>query len=106
VREIRKDPRMKSLTISVFIKMVFAILTSSILIYLISLEFISHEDYQEEIDALYIIPRLYKKHYMEAIEELGGRLKYRLHNTWKDPKDEKSRLLPGRHPRSFSWTPI
>jgi hypothetical protein len=43
---------------------------------------------------------------MEAIEELGGRLKYRLHNTWKDPKDEKSRLLPGRHPRSFSWTPI
>jgi hypothetical protein len=103
---------MKSLTILVFIKRVFAILTSSILIYLIfknilfSLEFISHEDYQEEIDASYIIPRLYKKHYMEAIEELGGRLKYRLHNTWKDPKDEKSRLLPGRHPRSFSWTPI
>jgi hypothetical protein len=46
-----------------------------------SLEILSHEDYQEEIDASYIIPRLYKEHYMEAIKELGGRLKCRLHNT-------------------------
>jgi hypothetical protein len=83
-----KDPRMKNLTISVFIKMVFAILTSSILIYFTlkkivshSLEILSHEDYQKEIDASYIISRLCKKHYMEAIEELGGRPKYRLHNT-------------------------
>jgi hypothetical protein len=66
---------------------VFGILTSSILIYLIfknilfSLEFISHEDYQEEIDASYITPLLRKMHYMEAIKELGGRLKCRLHNT-------------------------
>jgi hypothetical protein len=54
----------------------------------------------------YIIPQLCKKHYKEAIKELGGRLDYRLHNTWEDLKDEKSRLLPGRHPRSFSWTTI
>jgi hypothetical protein len=82
-----KDPRMKNLTNLVFIKGVFAISTSSILIYFIfnnilfSLEFISHKKHQEETDAPYVIPRLCKKHYMEAIEELGGRLKYRLHNT-------------------------
>jgi hypothetical protein len=46
-----------------------------------SLEILSHEDYQEEIDASYIIPQLHKMHYMEAIKELGGRLNYRLHNT-------------------------
>jgi hypothetical protein len=46
-----------------------------------SLEILSHEDYQEEIDASYIVPLLRKMHYMEALEELGGRLKYRLHNT-------------------------
>jgi hypothetical protein len=80
---------MKNLSNSVFIRKVFAILTSSILIYFTlkkiilshSLEILSHEDYQEVIDAPYIIPRLCKNHYMEAIEELGGRLKYRLHNT-------------------------
>jgi hypothetical protein len=66
---------------------VFRILTSSILIYFTLknafsfFRILSHEDYQEEIDASYIIPRLYKKHYMEAIEELGGRLKYILHST-------------------------
>jgi hypothetical protein len=82
-----KDPRMKNLTNSVFIKGVFAILTSSIPIYfifkniLLSLEFISHKKHQEETNAPYIIPQLCKKHYMEAIEELGGRLKYILHNT-------------------------
>jgi hypothetical protein len=79
---------MKNLSNLVFIRKVLAILTSSILIYFTlkkilshSLEILFHEDYQEEIDAPYIIPRLYKKYYMDAIEELGGRLKYRLHNT-------------------------
>jgi hypothetical protein len=68
---------------------VLAILTSSILLYLIfriilfSLEFISHEDYQEEMDASYNTSLLHKTHYMETIEDLGG-----------------------RHPRSFSWTTI
>jgi hypothetical protein len=82
-----EDPRMKNLTNLVFIKRVFGILTSSIFIYFrlkkysLSLEFISHKKNQEETNAPYIIPRLCKKHYMEAIEELGGRLKYRLHNT-------------------------
>jgi hypothetical protein len=40
-----------------------------------SLEILSHEDYQEEIDASYIIPQLRKMHYMEAIKELGERVK-------------------------------
>jgi hypothetical protein len=35
---------------------------------------------KKKTDAPYI-PQLCKKHYMEAIEELGGRLKYRLHIT-------------------------
>jgi hypothetical protein len=78
---------MKNLSNSVFIRKVFTILTSSILIYFMFknafsfFRILSHEDYREEIDASYIIPRLYKKHYMETIEEAGGRLKYRLHNT-------------------------
>jgi hypothetical protein len=46
-----------------------------------SLEILSHEKHQEETGAPYIIPQLCKKHYIEAIERLGGRLKYRLHNT-------------------------
>jgi hypothetical protein len=87
MREIRKAPRMKNLSNSAFIRKVFAIFTSYILIYFMFknavsfLEILSHGDYQEETDAPYIIPRLCKKHYMEALEELGGRLKYRLHNT-------------------------
>jgi hypothetical protein len=55
-----KDPRMKNLT-----NLVSAILTSSILIYLIlksilfSLKFVSHEDYQEKADApIYYSPTL------------------------------------------------
>jgi hypothetical protein len=82
MREIMKDPRMKNLT-----NLVFAILTSFILIYLIfrnillSLELIHPEDYQEEMDASYNTSLLRKMHYMEAIEELGGRLKCRLHIT-------------------------
>jgi hypothetical protein len=50
-----KDPRMKNLTNLVFIEGVFAILTSSILIYfifinvLLSLEFISHKNIKERL---------------------------------------------------------
>jgi hypothetical protein len=50
-----KDPRMKNLTNLVFIKGVFAILTSSILIYFIfkniplSLEFISHKNIKKRL---------------------------------------------------------
>jgi hypothetical protein len=50
-----KDPRMKNLTIFVFIKGVFAILTSSIPIYFIfkniplSLEFISHKNIKKRL---------------------------------------------------------
>jgi hypothetical protein len=50
-----------------------------------SLEILSHEDYQEEIDASYIIPQLRKTQFMEALEELGERLNYKL----KYHKDEK-----------------
>jgi hypothetical protein len=50
-----------------------------------SLEILSHEDYQEEIDASYIIPQLRKMQFMEALEELGERLNYKL----KYHKDEK-----------------
>jgi hypothetical protein len=71
---------MKNLSNSVFIRKVFAILTSSILIYFMlmlshSLEILSHEDYQEDIDASYIIHLPRKMHYMEAIKELGERVK-------------------------------
>jgi hypothetical protein len=83
---------MKNLSNSVFIRKVFAILTSSILTYFTlkkmlshSLEILSHEDYQEEIDASYIIPLLRKMHCMEALEELGERLNYKL-NCHKDEK--------------------
>jgi hypothetical protein len=50
-----KDPRMKNLTILVFIKGVFAILTSSIPVYFIfkniplSLEFISHKNIKKRL---------------------------------------------------------
>jgi hypothetical protein len=50
-----KDPKMKNLTNLVFIKGVFAILTSSILIYfifkniLLSLEFISHKNIKKRL---------------------------------------------------------
>jgi hypothetical protein len=54
----------------------------------------------------YIIPQLCKKHYKEAIKELGGRLNYRLHNTWEDLKDEKSRLLPEDNQESSVLTTI
>jgi hypothetical protein len=50
-----------------------------------SLEILSHEDYQEEIDASYTIPQLRKMQFMEALEELGERLNYKL----KNHKDEK-----------------
>jgi hypothetical protein len=50
-----------------------------------SLEILSHEDYQEEIDASYIIPLLRKMHCMEALKELGERLNYKL-NYHKDEK--------------------
>jgi hypothetical protein len=52
-----------------------------------SLEILFHEKYQEEIDASYIIPRLSKMCFLKVIKELGGRFKYRLHITQKDPKD-------------------
>jgi hypothetical protein len=52
---------------------------------LISKYKISHKT-SEETNAPYIIPRLYKKHYMEAIEELGGRLKCRLTTPRRTPK--------------------
>jgi hypothetical protein len=48
-----------------------------------SLEILSHEDYQEEVDALYIIPLLHKIHYMETIKELGERVKYTSRRTPK-----------------------
>jgi hypothetical protein len=86
-KRISCSPRMKNLSNSAFIRKVFAIFTSYILIYFMFknvvsfLEILSLGDYQEETNAPYIIPQLCKKHYMEAIEELGGRLKYRLHNT-------------------------
>jgi hypothetical protein len=92
MREIRKALRMKNLSNSVFIRKVFAILTSSILIYFTlknmfshSLEILSHEEYQEEIDASYITPRLRKMQFVEALEELGEKLNYKL----KYHKDEK-----------------
>jgi hypothetical protein len=43
-----------------------------------SLEILSHEDYQEEIDASYIIPQLRRTQFMEALEELEERLNYKL----------------------------
>jgi hypothetical protein len=69
---------MKNLSNLVFI--IFSS-TSHLKILSHSLEILSHEDYQEEIDALYIIPQHRKMQFMEAIKELGGRLKYRLHST-------------------------
>jgi hypothetical protein len=52
----------------------------------LSLEILSHEDYQEEIDASYIIPQLCKMHYMEAIKETWRKSQVYIQ---KDSKDEK-----------------
>jgi hypothetical protein len=100
---------MKNLSNSVFIRKVFAILTSSILINFTfkkklshSLEILSHEYYQEEIDASYIIPLLRKMHYMEAIKELGERLKC---TSRRIPKMKRVDYYL-EHPRNFSWTSI
>jgi hypothetical protein len=45
-------------------------------------------------------------HYLEAIKKVGGRLKYRLHNTQKDPKDKMRRLLPKENQEALVWTSI
>jgi hypothetical protein len=104
-----KDPRMKNLTKLVFIKGVFAILTSSIPIYFIfkniplSLEFISHKNIKKRLmfHILFLDPaRSTTWKLSKSLEEDSSI------DCTADLKDEKSRLLPGRHPRSFSWTSI
>jgi hypothetical protein len=74
---------------------VFAILISSILIYLIfknillSLEFISHKNIKKRLMLHILFLDSTRSTAWAAIKELGERLKWRLYNTQKDLKEER-----------------